>query len=331
MPELRQNIVTREWVLIATERAKRPDEFSGNRADRPVLPFIDPECPFCVGNEHQTQRESFRVSEGNRWKVRVVLNKYPALLPEGERLRNIDGIYRSMSAVGMHEVIIEHPRHDVTTALMTPAEVVDVLTAYRQRYAELRRDNRVEAIIIFKNHGEGAGTSLQHPHSQLVAMPIVPNQLRNRIEEAIRFFDETGECVHCQTLLQEINERVRIVHESDHFVAFIPYAALSPFHLWIHPRRHMSSFDAISDSELEDLGVMLRAVLAKLYHGLNDPDYNYSIRSCPTRSGPTEYLHWYITVIPRVTRTAGFEIGSGMYINTALPEESAAYLRAVTV
>ena len=331
MPELRQNIITRDWVIIATERAQHSDQFVVPQKIRQGIEQYRPDCPFCPGNEDQTRRELFRISTDRSWRVRVVENKYAALLRDGERVRSINGVYRSMTAVGYHEVVIEHPRHDTTTALLTAGEVADILTAYRQRYSEIKKDPRIEAIIIFKNHGEGAGTSLQHPHSQIAATPIVPTQIRSRMEEAIRYFDEAGECIFCRTLREELLHRERIVFETEHFVAFIPYAALSPFHLWIFPRRHASSFDDLFDTELTDFAVCLQVVLAKIYHGLNDPDYNYSIRSVPTRDRHTDYFHWYLTIVPRVSRTAGFEIGSGMFINTGLPEESAKFLRSVKV
>jgi UDPglucose--hexose-1-phosphate uridylyltransferase len=196
---------------------------------------------------------------------------------------------------------------------------------------EIKKDPRVEAIIVFKNHGEGAGTSLQHPHSQLAATPMVPSQIRKRIEEATRFFDDNGECLFCRTLNEELAAGVRIVLETEHFVAFVPYAALSPFHLWIFPRRHASAFDEITEPEIADLATNLRTILAKMYCGLNDPDYNYSIRSIPTRDRHTDYFHWYLTIIPRITKAAGFELGSGMYINSSLPEESARFLRDITI
>lgn len=331
MAELRQNVVTREWVIINPERARRPDQFAGEKHTRAPLPMSDPNCPFCVGNEHLTIDESFRTSDGENWRVRVVGNKFPAVQREGERVRKVDGIYRSMSAVGFHEVIVEHPLHNMIIALMPDDHVADILKAYRQRYRELRWDERVESIIVFKNHGESAGTSLAHPHSQLVATPIVPSQIRSRMEEAIRYFDDTGECVCCRTLKDELSAGERIICESESFVAFIPYAALSPFHTWIFPRRHSSSFDETTDTEITDLAKCLRNVLAKLYHGLNNPDFNYSIRSIPTRELHAEYFHWYLTIVPRVTKTAGFEIGSGMYVNSALPEESAEFLRSVAV
>jgi UDPglucose--hexose-1-phosphate uridylyltransferase len=329
VPELRQNIITREWVIIATERARRPDEFVRPKKAITPVPAFDPGCPFCPGNESMSSAETYRIPEGEGWKVRVVGNKFPALSREGDRVRRIDGVYRSMSGVGFHEVVVEHRRHDLSPALYSVEDLAKVIRVYRQRYMQMRKDPRVEAIIVFKNHGESAGTSLAHPHSQITATPIVPTQVRHRMDEAIRFFDETGECVFCTTLRSELADGIRIVASTDSFVAFIPYAALSPFHLWIFPVRHCSSFDEIEEYEITDLAATLRTVLGKLYHGLNNPDYNFSIRSIPAREGQREFFHWYLTVIPRIVRTAGFEIGSGMYINTTLPEESARFLRDV--
>jgi len=331
MAELRQNVLTREWVIISPERAKRPDEFARKKNNEIVLPEYVPECPFCVGNEHLTLDELYRLPGKNGWKARVISNKYPALTSHGERIRRVDGIYRSMTAVGYHEVIVEHPHHNTTIALMTDAEVEDILKVYRQRYGDIKKDNRVEAIILFKNHGEGAGTSVSHPHSQLVATPIVPNQIRSRMEEAIRYFDDAGECVCCRTVRDEMQAKERIIFQNENFVSFIPYAALSPFHIWIFPLRHASSFDEINDDEISNLANCLKTILAKLYHGLNNPDFNYSIRSIPTRDLHSEYFHWYFTIVPRVTKTAGFEIGSGMYVNTAMPEHSAEFLRKVSL
>jgi UDPglucose--hexose-1-phosphate uridylyltransferase len=330
MAELRQNIITRDWVIIATERAKRPDEFIQPHHLTEPIPAYRDNCPFCAGNEERTPEEYFRLSNFKGWRVRAVPNKFPALSLTGEKIRKIEGIHHSMSAVGYHEVIIEHPDHNITTALMDAEDVGNIIKVYRQRYIEIMIDPRIEAIMIFKNHGKGAGTSLEHPHSQLAATPIVPFQVRSRIEEAIRYFDDTGECIFCSTLKDELAAE-RVIWQSEYFVAFIPYAALSPFHTWIFPRRHASSFHEISDAEIADLAVTLKTVLAKLYYGLNNPDYNYSIRSIPIHDRNTDYFHWYIAIIPRVSTAAGFELGSGMYINSALPEESAKYLRDVKI
>jgi UDPglucose--hexose-1-phosphate uridylyltransferase len=327
MPELRQNIITREWVIIAKERAKRPHELVAPARPQQTLPQYDPNCPFCPRNEGETILERYRIDGDGSWQVRVVANKFPALQAEGEKVRHIDGIFRSMTAVGYHEVVIEHPRHDLSPAVYSVAETVSVIEAYRQRYTALAQDPRIEAVIIFKNHGEGAGTSLQHPHSQIAATPIVPTQIRHRLEEAIRFFDESGDCVFCTTVKRELDDGTRIVAQNRDFVAFIPYAALSPFHLWIFPVQHQSSFDEISPQQIPAFAEVLQTVLAKISRGLNNPDYNFSIRSIPAREGHREYFHWYLTVIPRIGRTAGFEIGSGMYINPSIPEESARFLR----
>jgi UDPglucose--hexose-1-phosphate uridylyltransferase len=330
MPELRQNLITRDWVIIASERANRPNEFKRTK-ERLTLPCYQDDCPFCPGNEHLTKAEVGRLGSSGAWTVRVIPNKFPALAAEGERVRTTRGMFRSMSGVGIHEVVIEHRRHDITTALMTDAEVSDILTMYRRRYSAIRADDRIEAIVMFKNHGEAAGTSLYHPHSQVAATPVVPSQIRTRIDEAIRYFDDHGECLFCGTLREELASGERIIEEGKHFVVFQPYAALSPFHTWIFPRRHQSSFDDITDEEILDLAHVLRRLLARFYHGLNDPDYNYIIRSIPTDSKRTDYFHWYVTVVPRVSRTAGFELGTGMFINSALPEESARFLRGITV
>jgi UDPglucose--hexose-1-phosphate uridylyltransferase len=318
-------------VIIATERARRPDEFIRPKKAVDPVPAFEPGCAFCPGNESMSAVETYRVADRDGWQVRVVENKFPALSREGDRVRRIDGVYRSMSGVGFHEVVVEHRRHDLSPALYSVEDLSRILVAYKERYRQIRKDTRVEAIIIFKNHGESAGTSLAHPHSQIAATPIVPTQVRHRLDEAIRFFDETGEGVFWTTLRREVADRIRIVASTDSFVAFIPFAALSPFHLWIFPVRHCSSFDEIEEYEITDLAVTLRTVLGKLYYGLNDPDYNFSIRSIPAREGEREYFHWYLTVIPRIVRTAGFEIGSGMYINTSLPEESARFLRGVQI
>ncbi|HUI93019.1 MAG TPA: galactose-1-phosphate uridylyltransferase [Chitinivibrionales bacterium] len=330
MSEIRQNLISREWVIIATERAKRPDHFLKPSVKKTPASHV-PDCPFCTGNEEKnTPGETYRHSDDNGWKVRVVPNRYPTLVSEGDRVRSVNGIYRTVSGVGIHEVIIEHPAHNLTIALMSQNEVADILRAYRSRYREIRKDPRIECIIIFKNHGEAAGASLEHPHSQLVATPIVPSQVRDRIQDAIHFLDNTGECVFCNMLRLELAAKERIVHESNHFVAFVPFAALSPFHLWLFPRRHTSSFDDISDQEIDDLALNLKTVLAKLYHGLGNPDFNYCIRSVPTDEHQSEYFHWYLAIIPKVIRTAGFELGSGIFVNTALPEASAKFLREVS-
>ncbi len=335
MPELRYNFVTGEWVIIATERAKRPEDFAPHTA-RAKLPAHVPTCPFCPGNESQTPPELFRIPRrdvpgpgvpASDWQVRVVPNKFPALDAQAELFRRTEGLKRHVSGAGIHEVIIETPEHNRTLALLSESEIELVVQAYYQRYDAITRDPRIAHATLFRNHGERAGTSLEHPHAQIVGTPIMPPQVRSRMENALRFYDETGECLNCSVMTQELQDRDRLVAQSDHFVAFVPYAALTPFHLWIFPRRHIASFLETTPEELADFARLLRLVLRKLYFGLDDPDYNLTLRAPPREASGLKYFHWYAGIIPRMTRVAGFELGSGMFINTTLPEQCAAFLR----
>ena len=330
MPELRYNLISREWVIIATERAKRPEDFVKAR-EKKELPEYKENCPFCPGNEAQTPGETFRIGDQKSWKLRAVFNKFGALSPEEKQTKVIEDTHRCLGGFGFHEVIIEHPRHNAFIATMADAEVENIIRAYKNRYVTLSQDSRVEGVVIFKNHGAGAGTSLEHPHSQLIATPVMPTQVRNRLEEAMQYYENTGKCLFCHTLAQEIQDKQRVVCETEGFVAFMPFAALSPFHTWIFPRRHMVSFAEISEDEMRDLALNLKTVIGKIYFGLDNPDFNYTIHTVPSYKRAKDFFHWYISIIPRVTQMAGFELGSGMFINVALPEKSAEFLRQVKI
>ena len=329
MPELRQNPITKQWVIIATERARRPHEFVQKKEGAQPLPSYSERCPICPGNEHLAPPESLHIARDGKWQVRVVPNKFAALSSEGEVFRKTEGLKRTVGGVGVHEVIVETPDHSATTALLPEEEVAIILDCYKQRYFTLTNDPRIENVTIFKNHGAAAGTSLEHPHSQIIATPIIPPDIRNRMEAALRYYDDCGECLFCKVMIEELAEGTRIVHETDHFVSFIPFASLTPFSMWIYPRRHMASYGEIHDEELRDLARMLRLVLAKVYHGLGNPDFNYVIRTAPSENRYCRYYHWYMSLIPRLTKTAGFELGSGMYINGTLPEANAEFLRNI--
>jgi len=331
MPELRHNILTREWVIIATERAKRPEEFAAKKKEKTVVPAFVATCPFCPGNEKLTPPETYVVRGASGWRVRVTPNKFATLSYEGEPLRSFQGIRRTVNGVGIHEVIIDSPDHSKSMALLSDAHVEVILQTYLNRFLFASRDPRIEQVTIFKNHGEAAGTSLVHPHSQMIAAPVITSQLRDRLINALRHFDEFGECIFCRVLDQELKEGARIVYESDHFVAFVQFAALTPFSMLIMPRRHMACFSEINDVEAADLAGNLRHTLAKLYSGLDDPDYNYTIRTAPTEYAGVKYYHWYLSIIPRLTTMAGFELGSGMFVNISVPEENARFLRGTIV
>jgi UDPglucose--hexose-1-phosphate uridylyltransferase len=326
MPELRQNRFTKEWVIIATDRAKRPEEMAVKRERIPLPHHVD-SCPFCSGNESRTPPEIMRIPNNGSWQVRVVPNKFAALSRDLEPERRVERSHRRIEGFGVHDVIVETPDHALSMAQRTDEQVADVLRCYKTRYDELSEDPRIEHITIFKNHGVDAGTSLEHPHSQLIGTPVISYQVRSRMMEALRHYDEFGECIFCNAIEEELLEGTRIVLLTDYFVALEPYASGSPFATYIYPRRHMVSFGLTTEAELVDLARVLRSVLAKLYVGLHDPDFNYTIRTAPHESAGVKYYHWYVSVIPRLTRVAGFELGSGTFINTVLPEDAAEFLR----
>jgi len=333
MSEVRYNVITGDWVVIATERAKRPEDFT-HLKQKKELPDYVPTCPFCPGCEDKTPSETFRLVDAEgRWAVRSVPNKFSAFSPEGDVVKHKVGSWQFISGVGLHEVIIDTPRHNMTTALLPLDQVKLILQMYKNRLDAFYEDPRIEHVIIFKNHGEGAGTSLEHPHSQIVGTPVFPGQVISRLEEAIRsyYYINFGECIYCLYLSNELSDKKRIVLENKSFVAFIPYAALSPFHLWIFPRRHVSYFGSITDEEISDLASILKEILLRLYVGLDNPDFNYMVRSLSPREANSKYFHWYIALVPRVSQAAGFELGTGMFINTASPEASAQFLRNVKI
>ena len=322
--ELRQDPSTRNWVVIAPDRAKRPTAIQ--RSSRPLLD--ERNCPFCPGREAETPGELWRLSAPDgTWRVRVVPNRFPALAEDGSASRRVspEG-FVAMPGVGRHEVVIESPEHDADLARTDDEAVRGVLEAYRSRYRALRAAGTA-LIIIFRNHGTGAGTSLPHPHSQIVASPVVPIQIRQRFEVAQQHYDDLGTCLYVDILERELRDGRRIIAEGPRFVAFQPFASASPFETWIMPRIHQPSFGDTDDDALDDLAGMLRAVLSGLSIALGDPDYNYVVQSAPTSDEHAEYYVWHLRIVPRLATPAGFELGSGMLVNPSCPEDTAAALR----
>lgn len=332
MSELRQNVATKEWVIVAPERSGRPEDFAQSSNPYVQPPAYVESCPFCPGNEHMTPHALYSVDNGQGdWLVRAVRNKYPALSREGELIYQENGTRRWISGVGFHDVIIESPEHNLSLAQLPQDQVAKVLDTYRELYLAAVRDPRIELITLFKNHGARAGTSLEHPHSQLIATPVVPAAVRQRISLAMRYYDDHRQCVYCTMLEEELRTGERLIYETKHFAAFILYAALSPFHTWILPKRHHSVFPELDEEEIEDLAKILRGVLRKMFVGLDNPDYNFVIRSQPGPPRANAFFHGYISIVPRVSTSAGFELGSGMFINTVLPEKAAVFLRNVEI
>jgi len=333
MSEIRQDPTTEEWVIIARERTKRPHDFVSTQSKPEPLAYL-PSCPFCPGNEDMTPVEtlSYPDKKTQRWQVRAFNNRYPALTPDGSTTRREeDSFFLSMDGIGVHEVIVETTAHNKPIALREDSEVEAVLRAYRERYNALSKMPPVKLIIIFKNYGLSAGTSLEHPHSQLVATPVVPKYIRLQYEVATKHYDSTGRCLYSDIVNHELDAGKRIVMETEKFVAFHPFASHQPFETWITPTIHRACFGNTSAEELKDLAHVLRVVLLKLYRGLNDPDFNYVIDTAPVGDENKNYYLWHMRIIPRLTEAAGFEIGSGININTALPEETAKFMRELKI
>ena len=327
MPELRKDYVTDTWVVFSTVRSKRPEEFRAPGKKTPAE-----KCPFCYGHEHMTPPEILAYRKegprnGSGWWIRCVPNKYPALEVEGEVHHRVRQLFHSVNGVGAHEVIVETPDHDATMSELSDFQVQEIITAYKQRYLDLTKDKRFKYILIFKNHGEKAGASQTHPHSQLIATPIVPRRIMEEVTAGIRHYEATGgSCIWCDIVETEQEEEKRVVSENEMFIALSPYAARFPFETWILPKAHETAFEDITDQERTPFARILKDALGRLNRILDDPPFNYYIHTSPTDRKDSRY-HWHLEITPRLTETAGFERGTGVYINPVMPEDAAQILR----
>lgn len=326
--QIRQNKATKEWVIYSPKRGKRPRDYK-KKAEKRELPEHEENCPFCPGNEDKlTEIIMTQSCKGKEeWQTRVVPNKFPALVPEGNTERKQEEIYVTMNGYGRHEVIIESPYHNRDIALMNDEEVRVIIETYHKRYVDIMKEHHNMIPIIFRNHGKRAGTSLIHPHSQLIVTGFVPNYVRRREVEAQHYHDEWGRCVFCDILEHEMKEEKRIIQETESMVAFIPFAAEVPFETWIIPKKHRADFGKISGTEKDDLANSLKNILSKLYNKLEDPDYNFIINTSARYEAGEPHLHWYLQIRPRLTTLAGFEIGSGISINPSIPEDDVEFLK----
>ena len=328
MPELRKDPIVGRWVIISTERARRPSDF----ASEPVR-LRGTTCVFCAGNEDKTPpeilvgRPAGGPPNGPGWSVRVVSNKFPALRIEGELEPSGEGLFDRMNGVGAHEVVIEAPDHGASLATLGTDAIADVLLAFRERVLDLKKDPRFQYILVFKNHGEAAGASLEHPHSQLIATPIIPIMVSEELAGAATYFGMKERCVWCDILRQERRSRQRVVAEADGFMALAPFAPRFPFETWILPVRHRSAFEESGIEEIRGLAAALRDLLGRINRTLGDPPYNFMLHTAPLREPVLDHFHWHLEVIPKLTRVAGFEWGSGFFINAVPPEDAAAALR----
>ena len=335
MPELRKDPVIGRWVIISTERSRRPTNFGPVLAE-PSSGF----CPFCPGSEDKTPPEVHAVRYNGGppnsagWMVRVVPNKFPALQIEGSLDRRGEGLYDKMNGVGAHEVVIESPSHDQDLSDLPVEHIEQVLLAYRERVLDLHRDKRIRYVLIFKNHGSQAGATLEHTHTQLIATPIIPKNIQEELEGARRYYELKERCVFCDIIQQETGDQPtrRLVSASDGFLAIEPFAPRFPFETWILPRRHDASYQVMDErGEFRELATILKDTLERLNRALDRPPFNFVLHTAPVSDHDLEYYHWHIEIMPKLTRVAGFEIGSGFYINPTPPEDAAQYLREIAV
>ena len=333
MTERRQDRTTGTWVVIAPGRGQRPHSWGAHPVSiQDSAPRFDAACPFCPGHEAELPGILAEMSApaAPGWSVRVIPNKFPILQAAPETVSAFTD-HVAHAGDGLHEVIIECPRHDADLALLDDAEIEVVATAYQERSRHLLQQPRIEAALVFRNHGRVSGASMQHPHSQAIALAFVPARLAGMSEWAARYHVECGRCATCDELAVERRQEVRIIEESEHFVALVPFAAEHPCEIWIVPKRHQASFTAVDAAELANFAWLLRRTLRRLRAVHDDPPYNFVIDSAPRAQSDAPYFHWRLRIAPDLATWGGFQLGTGVPVNPSSPEADAALLRSAAV
>lgn len=331
MPELRRDPVSGRWIIISVERGKRPSDFLSPSKKRSLTGF----CPFCPGNEHTTPPDIFSFREDSKdanspWTLRVVPNKFPALQIHGELNKTGDGIFDKMNGIGAHEVIIETPDHTKSLSTLPLKSVEDVLLAYQMRINDLKNDSRFKYALVFKNEGEAAGASLEHTHSQIIALPIIPKTVKGEMASAKTYYEYRERCLFCDIISQETKDTKRVIYENSSYLAIAPFAPRAPFETWILPKEHRSSYGP-DEKTLGELAEILQRILKQIDKLLEIPPYNFILHTSPFNEEHNDYYHWHIEIMPKLTKIAGFEWGSGFYINPTPPEVAAEYMREAII
>ena len=330
MPELRKDPILGRWVIIAQERGKRPTDFLIEE-----FKVKGGFCPLCPGNEKTTPDEvlvygrEWGYPNTAGWQLRVVPNKYPALIIEGNLDKQGEGLYDRMNGIGAHEVIIESPDHQDRFSHLPPHRMLLTFRAFRDRIRDLAKDSRFNYVVVFKNFGKAAGASLEHSHSQLVALPILPRQVTSELDGSLNYYRYKDRCIFCDILRQETQQKIRLVCENSQFITVTPFAPRTPFEMWVMPRYHNSSYADQDDASLTALAEIFSETLRRLDACIPNVPYNFVLHTQPLRSGPLEHYHWHFEIVPKLTSMAGFEWGTGFYINPMPPEETCRYLREV--
>lgn len=331
MSELRQDRTTGKWVIIAPERGFRPHVFSSKRSIGQPPTSFDSACPFCPGNEAKLSGILAETPSSGPpgWRSRVIPNKYPEVRPEAIAVRNIRGHHVTMGAHGYCEVVIESPCHDADIVSMSDDDIGSLVSVYRQRSSELTSRVGIAAAVLFRNRGSTSGASLDHPHTQLVALGMMPPRLLSMAAWAREAWMETGRCPTCDELEAESAEGSRIIAETPSFVALVPFASTVPFEIWLVPKRHQASFAEMDDSEGADLGLLLRDMLQRLKSAHNDPPYNFVVDSFERPRPVGAYVHWRLRIVPNLVTWGGFELGTSIPVTPSSPESDAKVLRTI--
>jgi len=369
MTEFRRDPITGKWVIIASGRAKRPDYFKKEQKQGDVVAS----CSFCPGNEDKTPKEirvdSMEAGQNPYWQIRVVPNLYPAaeIIKEGlERPQKL-GLYSTMKGYGAHEVIIESPRHNVLFEDQPIEHLMLLLMRFKERVIDLYKDDQIKQVVLYKNHGREAGASISHPHSQLVTLPFVSDDLKEELNGARAYYAKEKSCIWCDILMQEMRTNLqifdevginvvradplkeRVVFENRSFVALCPFASKFPYEMHVIPKRHSHYFGNFGEKEnfqeIKDLAEIFKTVIKKLNKAVSDiyPEsapYNFFLHTSPNlkfrwnddKFKTLEFdFHWHFEIHPRTSIEAGFEKGSGSYINVVAPEIAAKELREAQI
>ena len=321
--ELRFDLVSKDWVVIATGRTKRPETFAKQQRQKEGLSPKD--CPFCDLKDQLPPILEYKNAQGE-WEVAVIPNKFPAFSPADDLHERASGPYSLMDGVGFHELVLTRD-HEKSLAELPLGQVRKVIDAYQERYLELTNEKNVNYISIFHNHGREAGASVLHPHSQIIALPLIDPDLRRSLNGSRLFFDNQGECVHCKMLEWDLEEKQRIIYQNKEFVVLIPFASRVAFETRIYPKEHHAYFERMKEKDL--LADALHQALARIFKGLNDPAYNFFLHTAPCDGKDYGHYHWHLEILPKTSIWAGFELGTGIEISTVEPEKAAKYLREI--
>jgi len=327
MAELRREPITRMWVVVTNDNPKGPSDY---------LPFKPPyrpqeagtPCPFCPGNEAMTPKEIFSLSgDGGRWSVRVVPNKFPFFHIEGSYDRRPEGMYDVMEAIGAHEIIVEAREHTQGFATMEPKQIENILLACRERLIDLEKDERFQQFLILKNY---PGVFNRHPHSHIMAMPVIPRRIDEEIWGTLDYYQRKERCIFCDIVKEEMSVKKRVILETAHFLIFSPFASRYPFESWIVPKVHGPDFHRMTEEEMADLSAGIQSLFHRFFKLLSDPPYSVTVHTSPVRNRfhRPEY-HWHIETRLRIGLREGFEWGTGFFVNPTPPEDAAMFLREV--